>query len=74
MRNPIFDFFGGRKNFNLYFGVVLVVVWQLLEWPKESLWVVLGLLGLTNGALAVSDLGNKTKTVFVPDDQEVVGE
>lgn len=51
----MFDFFGGRKNFNAYLGVLLVVVWTVLDLPKEALYLALGLLGLTNATIAFED-------------------
>lgn len=51
----IFYFLGGRKNFNAYLGVLLVILWTLTGWDKEALYLALGLLGLTNGAIAIED-------------------
>ena len=54
-RNKIFSWFGGRKNFNAYLGVSLTVLWTALGWPKSALFIVLGLLGITNLAIAHED-------------------
>lgn len=57
----IFDFFGGRKNFNAYLAVILVVVWQFTHWPNEALFTAVGFLGLTNAALVASDVAERNK-------------
>lgn len=60
MYNPIFDMFGGRKSFNAYLGVVLVITWAIFKLDPESLYLALGLLGLTNATIAFEDSRKST--------------
>lgn len=66
----IFKFFGGRKNFNAYLSVALVIVWQVTKWPNEALFTAVGFLGLTNVALVGSDIANRNKPTFFGDANE----
>lgn len=70
MKLQIFDLFGGRKNFNAYLAVILVVVWQFTKWPNEALFTAVGFLGLTNVALVGSDVANRNRPVIFGDANE----
>lgn len=73
----MFNFFGGRKNFNGLLGTLVVFVWvtfllvtistkgevseQAIEIMKWGVVTVAGILGVTNVALAQSDQATKGK-------------
>lgn len=61
----MFDFFGGRKNFNAYIGVLLVIAWTVFKLDPESLYLALGLLGLTNAAIAFEDSRKDTEVLHI---------
>lgn len=66
----LFNFFGGRKNFNAYVAIALVIAWQITQWPQEALLMAIGFLGLTNVALVGSDIANRNQPVIFGDANE----